>query len=92
MEGDILGTSWFLLVNIKILYSTQFGFQKGPFTEHKIAQLADEIHELFENSNYMLGVFIDLSKVFDHPILLKKLENYEITGRNLALVQKLLDK
>ena len=87
LEGDILGTSWFLLVNIKILYSTQFGFQKGPLTEHKIAQLADEIHELFENSNYMLGFFIDLSKVFvtiDHTLLLTKLESYVFKGTNVA--------
>ena len=87
MEGDTLGTSWLLLVNIKTLYSTQFGFQKGPFTEHKIAQLADEIHELFENSNYMLGVFIDLSKVFvtiDHALLLTKLESYVFKGTNVA--------
>ena len=73
LEEGILRTSWFLLVNIKILYSTQFDFQKDPFTEHKISQLADKIHELFGNSNYILGVFIDLSKVFvtiDHALLL----------------------
>ena len=73
MEEGILRTSWFLLVNIKILYSRQFDFQKGPFTKHKIAQLADKIHELFENSNYILGVFVDLSKVFvtiDHALSL----------------------
>ena len=45
------------LVNEKILYSKQFGFQKGHSTEHAIAQLADQIHELFENDNYTLGVF-----------------------------------
>ena len=47
------------LVNEKILYSKQFGFQKGHSTEHVIAQLADQIHESFENDNYTLGVFID---------------------------------
>ena len=75
------------LVNEKILYSKQFGFQKGHSTEHVIAQLADQIHESFENDNYTLGVFIDLSKAFDtidHAILLKKLENYGIKDRNLA--------
>ena len=75
------------LVNEKILYSKQFGFQKGDSTEHVIAQLADQIHESFENDNYTLGVFIDLSKAFDtidHAILFKKLENYGIKDRNLA--------
>ena len=53
------------LVNEKILYLKQLGFQKGHSTEHAIAQLADQIHELFENDNHTLGVFIDLSKAFD---------------------------
>ena len=80
------------LVKEKILYSKQFGFQKGHSTEHAIAQLADQIHESSENDNYTLGVVIDLSKAFDtidHAILLKKLENY---GIKILLVQKLFDK
>ena len=62
------------LFNEKLLYSKHFGFQKGHSTEHAIAQLADQIHESFENDNYTLGMFIDLSKAFDtidHAILLK---------------------
>ena len=58
------------LVNEKILYSKQFGFQKGHSTEHAIAQLVDQNHESFENDNYTLRVFIDLSKTFD--IIIKK--------------------
>ena len=74
-------------VNEKILYSKQFGFPKGHSTEHATAQLADQIHESFENNNYTLRIFIDLSKAFDtigHAILLKKLENCGIKGTNLA--------
>ena len=74
-------------LNEKVLYSKQFGFQKGHSTEHVIAQLAEQIHGSFESDNYTLGVFIDLSKVFDtidHAISLKKLENYGIKGTNLA--------
>ena len=75
------------LVKDKILYSKQFGFQKGHSTEHAIAQLADQIHESSENDNYIIGVVIDISKAFDtidHAILLKKLENYGIKYKNLA--------
>ena len=75
------------LVNEKMLYLKQFGFQKGPSTEHAIAQLADQIHESFENSSYTLGFFIDFSKAFDaidHVILLRKFENYGIKGTYLA--------
>ena len=75
------------LLNEKILYSRQFGFQKDHSTEHAIVELADKIHESFENENYTLGVCIDLFKTFDtigHAILIKKLENYEIKGTNPA--------
>ena len=75
------------LLNEKLLYSKQFGFQKGHSTEHATAHLADQIHESFENGNYTFRVFIDLSKTFDsidHAILLEKLENYAIKGTNLA--------
>ena len=49
----------------KILYSKQLGFQSGHSTEHAILQLANQIHESFENNLYSLGVFIDLSNAFD---------------------------
>ena len=73
------------LVNQKI-YLKQFCFQKGHSKEHAIVQLADQIHESFENENYTLWVFIDLSKASDtiDVILLKNLENYGIKGTNLA--------
>ena len=75
------------LTEQKILHPQQFGFRKGHFTEHAIAQLVDQIYKSFENDKYTVGIFIDLSKAFDtvdHTILLKKLEIYGITGANLA--------
>ena len=47
----------------------------GHSTEHATVQLVDQILESFEYNKNTLGVFIDLSKVFDtvdHSILLKK--------------------
>ena len=73
------------LVKNKILYSKQFGFQKGHSTEHAIIHLIDQINNNFENNEYTVGVFIDLSKAFDtvdHQILLKKLNLYGINGSN----------
>ena len=70
-----------------MLRPQQFGFRKGHSTEHATAQLVDQIYESFENGNYTVGIFIDLSKVFDavdHTILLKKLQICGITGANLA--------
>ena len=75
------------LTNKKILHPQQFGFRKGHSTEHSIAHLVDQIYESFENDEYTVGIFIDLSKEFDtvdHTMLLKELEIYGITGVNIA--------
>ena len=58
-----------------LFYKKQFGFQKNCSTEHAILELVEQITKSFDNNNYMLGVFIDLSKAFDtvnHEILLNK--------------------
>ena len=73
-----------------ILYNKQFGFRTGHSTEHAIALLVDQIYEAFEQNEYTLGVVIDLSKAFDHSILLRKLELYGITDRNYAWIKSYL--
>ena len=62
-------------------------FQTGLSTEHAIVKLVHQIYKSFETGNYTLGVFIDLSKVFDtvdHTILIRKFGMYGIKGINLA--------
>ena len=77
-----------------LLYQKQFGFQEGHSTEHVIVRLTDQINEKFENSGFTLGIFIDLSKPFDtvnHQILISKLKNYRVKGKNLRWFKSYLE-
>ena len=53
------------LIENKILYSKQFGFQTGYLTDYAIVHLVDQIPESFEYNKYTRSAFINLSKAFD---------------------------
>ena len=64
-------------------YKYQFGFRKSHSTQHAIIILADKITSSLDSGDFIIGVFIDLKKVFDtvnHHILLKKRFCYGIRG------------
>ena len=70
----------------KILNDKQFGFRAGYSAEHAILELSHQVRNAFDNNNFVLGVFIDLSKAFDtvgHNILLEKLIMYGVKENNL---------
>ena len=69
------------------LYQKRSGFQKGHSLGHAIMQLINQTNDKFGNHCFTLGIFIDLSKAFDtvnYQILISKLKNYEMKGKNLS--------
>ena len=76
-----------------ILFNKQVGFGAGHSTEYALFELIDQIWESFNDKNYFLGIFIDLSKAsfdtVDQSISIK-LEHYGIKGRNLSWFQSYL--
>ena len=57
-------------------------------------QLIDQINDKFENNCFTLGIFVDLSEAFDlvdHQILISKLNNYGVKGKNLSWFKSYLE-
>ena len=49
-----------------------------------------QIGNTFNDKNYLLGIFIDLSKAFDtagHKVLIQNPEHYGINGKSLSWSQ-----
>jgi len=70
----------------QILTKHQFGFRKNRSTDLAIQTMVDTLHDVIENNDLMVGLFIDLSRAFDtisHDILLGKLDYYGIRGTPL---------
>ena len=66
-----------------ILYKNQFGFRKAHSTQLALILLLDKITSALEDGKYVIGEFLNFSKVFDtvnHTILLQKLAHYGIRG------------
>ena len=68
------------------IYNSQYGFRTGHNCEHAVSELTSAVLKGFQQNEFTLGVFLDLSKAFDtldHQILLTKLSKYGIWGMAL---------
>ena len=71
------------LDKFNVLYEHQLGFREKYGTNLALTFLIDKIISAHELNKTVLGIFIDLSKIFDtinHDIMLNKLWHYGIRG------------
>ena len=54
----------------KILYDDQYGFRKFHSTEAALLNHIDKISEGFDSNNYIMSVYLDLSKAFELSTML----------------------
>ena len=70
-----------LLESHNILFMYQFGYRKLHSTTIALIEITDKIKKLLDQGNYVIGIYLDLTKAFDtvsHEILLYKLWRYGI--------------
>jgi retron-type reverse transcriptase len=61
----------------------QYGFRENRSTELAIIELTNKLTKAIDSGEFIIGIFLDLSKAFDtinHRILIQKLEHYGIRG------------
>ena len=74
-------------------YKLQFWFRKNYGTNHAVTKLVETVIDAFEQKEFVVGVFLDLSKAFDtinYNILFSKLYYYGIRGCALNWFQSYL--
>ena len=87
LERLVYNRLYKFLTKHKVLSKSQFGFWNNLSTEHAIINLVDTLIGHLKQLSHLVGIFMDLSKVFDrlnHALLLQKLNHYGIRGTVLT--------
>ena len=87
LERIVYNQLYNFLIKYNIIIPCQYGFRKLHSTDLAILDLYDKVSNALSNNQYVVGIFIDLTKAFDsldHSILLHKLERYGVRGTPLA--------
>ena len=76
-----------------VLFKFQYGFRKLHSTTLALTEFTDSVRCLLDDGNYVISIFVDLTKAFDtvdHEILLCKLDRYWIRGHANAFLRSYL--
>ena len=71
------------LMSNNILINEEFGFHDNVSTSSAIFKLIETIFNAWNNKEYVMGLFCDLTKAFDsvsHELLILKLEFHGVKG------------
>ena len=77
-----------------ILTANQFGYRRGVSTENAVQKLLSHVYEAFDKGEFVLNIFLDLSKAFDvvnRRYLLYKLKRYGVNENELSWFTSYLD-
>jgi hypothetical protein len=69
---------------------SNLAFVKNHSTSHALNFSINLIKESIRNGNYVIGIYIDLSKAFDtidHGTLVEKLEHYGVRGKRFHVLK-----
>ena len=82
-------------MNTKSFFSHPYGFHKSNSTYMALITLMDNLINLLDKGEYVIGIFLDFSKAFDtedHGILMQTLSCYGVLGDALSWFQNHLNK